>query len=413
LALLISTDIQQLDKRARTEKLRDGWRMVRFDQMAESISDRVDKPSESNVAYYVGLEHLDPESLKIHRWGTPDDVEATKLRFKPGDIIFGRRRAYQRKVAVAEFEGICSAHALVLRAREETVLKEFLPFFMQSDTFFERALAISVGSLSPTINWKTLAQQEFLIPPKDEQRRIADILWAFDNYLCSTQTVIDELVNTKQALLIKLFSEYQILAESKLSNLGEIGEWQTGSTPSKQILHYWENGEIPWITPKDVKYEFIEDTEDHITLDAIEEAKSSVFPEGSILVVWRSGILKHTLPVAQVNREFTVNQDLKVFKPKSDGILTQFVKYFLKTFSIDIRKKCVKSGTTVESIDTEVFLSHPIFVPPIEYQRQLIKIGADLDSLIFTSSLQMQVSLQLRSKLLYSLLSLTFRLIPS
>lgn len=83
------------------------------------------------------------------------------------------------------------------------------------------------------------------------------------------------------------------------------------------------------------------------------------------------------------------------------------MKYFLKTFSSDIRMKCVKSGTTVESIDTEVFLSQPIFVPPIEYQRQLIQIGADLDRLIFRSSNLRQVSLQLRSKLLHSLLSST------
>ena len=87
--------------------------------MAESIGDRVDDLSRAGVERYVGLEHLDPESLKLRRWGTPDDVEATKLRFQSGDIIFGNRRACQRKLAVADFEGICSAHAMVLRARED------------------------------------------------------------------------------------------------------------------------------------------------------------------------------------------------------------------------------------------------------------------------------------------------------
>ncbi len=153
-----------------------GWRTVRFDEMAQLVNDRVANPAESGVERYVGLEHLDSESLKIRRWGKPTDVEAQKLQFQPGDIIFGKRRAYQRKVAVADFEGICSAHAMVLRAREEIVVKDFLPFFMQSETFFERALSISVGSLSPTINWKTLAEQKFTIPPKEEQRRIAEIL---------------------------------------------------------------------------------------------------------------------------------------------------------------------------------------------------------------------------------------------
>ena len=151
-------------------------RSFSFDQMAVLVKDRIDNPAEATVDRYVGLEHLDSDSLKIRRWGEPSDVEATKLLFKSGDIIFGRRRVYQRKLAVADFDGICSAHAMVLRAKPKVVLPEFLPFFMQSDLFMERALEISVGSLSPTINWKTLAKQEFALPPLEEQRRIAEAL---------------------------------------------------------------------------------------------------------------------------------------------------------------------------------------------------------------------------------------------
>ena len=124
------------------------------------------------MQHYVGLEHLDADSLKIRRWGTPDDVEATKLIFKKGDIIFGRRRAYQRKLGVAEFDGICSAHSMVLRAKPDVVLSEFLPFFMQSDLFMNRAVEISVGSLSPTINWKTLASQAFPLPSLEIQEEL-------------------------------------------------------------------------------------------------------------------------------------------------------------------------------------------------------------------------------------------------
>ncbi len=127
------------------ERLKRGWRTWRFDQMAVMINDRIDNPADADVEHYVGLEHLDSDSLTIRRWGTPSDVEATKLRFRTGDIIFGRRRVYQRKVAVAHFDGICSAHAMVLRAIPEVALPEFLPFFMQSDAFMERAKQISVG----------------------------------------------------------------------------------------------------------------------------------------------------------------------------------------------------------------------------------------------------------------------------
>lgn len=152
------------------------WKRAKFGEIAQCVNDRVDDPKSAGVDRYVGLEHLDPESLAIRRWGTPHDVESTKLRFRSGDIIFGKRRAYQRKLAVADFEGICSAHAMVLRAKPDSVVPEFLPFFMQSELFMERAIAISVGSLSPTINWKTLAAEEFALPPLEEQRQIASAL---------------------------------------------------------------------------------------------------------------------------------------------------------------------------------------------------------------------------------------------
>ncbi len=156
--------------------LKPGWKTWRFDQIATNVNVRIDNPSESGMEHYVGLEHLDPDSLRIRRWGSPNDVEATKLCFKSGDIIFGRRRAYQRKLGVAEFDGICSAHAMVLRAKSEVVLPELLPFFMQSDLFMNRAIEISVGSLSPTINWKTLAIQEFALPPMEMQRHAVELL---------------------------------------------------------------------------------------------------------------------------------------------------------------------------------------------------------------------------------------------
>lgn len=156
--------------------LKPGWRRWRFDQIAHNVNVRVDNPSESGLEHYIGLEHLDSGSLKIRRWGSPDDVTATKLVFQKGDIIFGRRRAYQRKLGVAEFDGICSAHALVLRANPDVVLPEFLPFLIQSDLFMNQAVEISVGSLSPTINWRTLAQQRFVLPTMEEQQRIAELL---------------------------------------------------------------------------------------------------------------------------------------------------------------------------------------------------------------------------------------------
>jgi restriction endonuclease S subunit len=174
--------------------LQPGWNTYRFDELAINVNDRVE-PGDTDLEYYVGLEHLDSDSLKIRRWGTPDDVGATKLRFRKSDIIFGRRRAYQRKLAVADFDGICSAHAMVLRAKPDVILPEFLPFFMQSDLFMNRAVEISVGSLSPTINWTTLAAQEFALPSLEEQRRVAEVLWAAERSRRQYQHAIEKSVD--------------------------------------------------------------------------------------------------------------------------------------------------------------------------------------------------------------------------
>jgi type I restriction enzyme M protein len=177
-----------------------GWKTMEFGGFAENVNERVE-PADAAEEIYVGLDDLDSGSLHIRRWGKGSDVIGAKLRFRKGDIIFGRRRAYQRKLAVAEFDGICSAHAMVLRAKPGVVLPEFLPFLMMSDKFMKRAVEISVGSLSPTINWTTLKLEEFDLPPLHQQRRIAEVLWAVDEVVQVSSASLAVLSSLKQAAL--------------------------------------------------------------------------------------------------------------------------------------------------------------------------------------------------------------------
>ncbi|MBL7771469.1 MAG: restriction endonuclease subunit S [Chitinophagaceae bacterium] len=173
---------------------------VRFDKIAINISERVE-PKKTELTTYVGLEHLDADNLKIERTGTPDDVIGTKLKIYKGDIIFGKRRAYLRKVAVSHFDGIASAHSMILRANEKNIEKEFLPFFMQSDAFMSRAVQISEGSLSPTIKNKTLAVQEFILPKKEKQKELILLFKQFDTVIEQLKAQKTTLKNLKQKLL--------------------------------------------------------------------------------------------------------------------------------------------------------------------------------------------------------------------
>lgn len=122
------------------------------------------KPTEADKDAYIGLEHLDSGTLTVSRWGSDVAPIGEKLIMKKGDILFGKRRAYQKKVGIAPFDGIFSAHGMVLRPREKVITKEYFPLFISSDYFLDEAIRISVGSLSPTVNWKDLRDLEFNIP---------------------------------------------------------------------------------------------------------------------------------------------------------------------------------------------------------------------------------------------------------
>jgi len=220
------------------KELPEGWRVVTFGDMAKHISKRVE-PSETKLNIYVGLEHLDPDSLKIKRHGVPSDVSGQKLLVKKGQIVFGKRRAYQRKLAVANWDCICSAHAMVLEANPETVVTEFLPYFMQSGVFMNRALDISEGSLSPTIKWKILEIQKFIIPSIEIQTNFLKVMMLNtkniemgEGFISATEQLIASLLHEKCSWLLKktvtdnlderLSSGYKIVKIKEVLNIKSI-----------------------------------------------------------------------------------------------------------------------------------------------------------------------------------------------
>lgn len=156
------------------------WKKYRFDEVCRQVNEATKDPVADGLDHVVGLEHIEPNNLHITQWDTLEKETTFTRKFKKGQVLFGRRRAYQRKVAYAEFDGICSGDILVFEAVEEVLLPELLPFLIQSEGFFQKALATSAGSLSPRTKFKELADYEFLLPSKAEQQRLAELLWAAD-----------------------------------------------------------------------------------------------------------------------------------------------------------------------------------------------------------------------------------------
>jgi restriction endonuclease S subunit len=220
-------------KAASNDSLPKGWRMVRFGDVVKDVNEAERNPLDAGLERYVGLEHIEPENLHLKQWGNlaDDQISFTK-RFRKGQVLFGKRRAYQRKVAVADFDGICSSDILTFEPNGNDLLLELLPFIVQSDGFFERALGTSSGSLSPRTRWSQLQDYEFPLPPKEEQRRIADLLWAVDESCVAYCNVLENLKTLADTKAIAAFSETNeaVALASRTSTLGEVADVRYGLT---------------------------------------------------------------------------------------------------------------------------------------------------------------------------------------
>ena len=205
---------------------KSNWESFPFEKIAKRIAETVD-PKNTDLEIYYGLEHLDGETIHIRRNGTPDDVKGGKLKCYSGDIIFGKRRAYQRKAGIVKQAGICSAHAFVFRANEELIDARLFPFFLHSDQFMHRMVDISVGGLSPTINWSDLKHQEFLLPPKDQQAELADLLWAMDEVIEKDVIVLDRLFNYSKSYFNSVIFNEKSFDKVNLGNVCKPKQWKT------------------------------------------------------------------------------------------------------------------------------------------------------------------------------------------
>jgi type I restriction enzyme S subunit len=215
---------------AENEKLKPGWTKVKFGEVVRLCKDRSSDPEADGIERYVGLEHLEPEDLRIRRWGLVADGTTFTSRFKPGQVLFGKRRAYQRKVAVADFEGVCSGDIYVFESADpKHLLPELLPFICRTDQFFEYAVGTSAGSLSPRTNWNNLHDYELALPSLEEQEGILGVL---SNARILNENIHDLLLNQRTVKLS--------LIEERAKSLCRLG-----TTKLKTVVKNIEAGKSP------------------------------------------------------------------------------------------------------------------------------------------------------------------------
>ncbi len=201
------------------------WPKVKFGDVVRLSKERSSDPLSDGYERYIGLEHIDPEDLRVRRWGNVADGVTFTSVFKPGQVLFGKRRAYQRKVAVADFAGVCSGDIYVLESKDpQELLPELLPFICQTEAFFQHAVGTSAGSLSPRTNWTSIADFEFVLPPLEEQTRLV-------NLMSASNALIEEFFAAHQSLttLQSSFEKFIFTSEKyERVKVGKITKFTSG-----------------------------------------------------------------------------------------------------------------------------------------------------------------------------------------
>ena len=361
--------------------LRKGWTRVAFGDVVRQVQDRVD-PDESGLDRFVAGEHMDSDDLRIRRWGTIGAGylgPAFHMRFRPGQILYGSRRTYLRKVAVPDFEGITANTTFVIESKNsEVLLPAFLPFIMRADSFHEHSKKQSKGSVNPYVNFSDLAWYQFPLPPLGEQRRIARLMLSFQQAIESFRSAS----NAGQLLLIS--SAAKVLRQDALMTLCSNepvcipAGWRisTFTEVSERITYGFTNPmptteDGPWmVTAADVRDGQIDySTARHTSQQAFDEdlTEKSRTKVGDVLLT-KDGTLGRVAIVDRVN--LCINQSVAVLRPNAQ-ILPDFLAWVLRAPLMQRRLMLDVGGSAVKHIYITKVGSTRFLLPPIERQHEI------------------------------------------
>lgn len=388
-------------------------RTVRIGDVVRNVDITERKPLENGLERFVGLEHLDPESLHIKRWGNIADGTSFTHKFVKGQVLFGKRRAYQRKAAVAEFDGLCSSDILVFEPKGDELLPELLPFIVQSEGFFQKAMGTSAGSLSPRTKWKDLATYEFALPPKEEQRRIAEVLWSVDesytlhsNALYFAELAFGKLINDLLQYGVPRSKASQekngiiFPAHWDLKTLGEVANVERGKFAHRpRNLARFYGGAYPFVQTGDIAGSNGRVRQYTQTLSEEGKSISKSFPAKSILMTIAAVIGK----TAITDFEVWTTDSVVGIKP-FDCIDVHFLEFFLRTRQQYLEQK-VATQTAQKNINLADLRPMLVPVPPIEEQEQILMV-------LFDFQTRIEVQVQHRNKIENLKKSLLTRFFP-
>lgn len=351
------------------------WKRVAFGDVVRNVNETIRDLEAAGINRVIAMEHMDPGELKVSRWGSTEDGTTFTRRVKPGQTLFGKRRAYQRKVAYAEFDAICSGDIYTFETDGTQLLGELLPFLVQSNGFFEHALGTSAGSLSPRTNWRDLKDFEFDLPPLDEQKRIADLLWTVERHRRALTKVHAEVVRSQSELVEQLVRA----APGREVNLGDVLKIVRGGSPrpineyltdSPDGLHWIKIGDVP----PDGK--FIDRTAQRIKPSGLPKTRT-VKPGDFIL----SNSMSFGRPYI-VRIDGCIHDGWLSLSDVGGRWRTDYLYYLLRSYGVQSQFRQGAGGSTVKNLNTDIVSRVSVVHPSLEDQDSLLEQMASASSAV-------------------------------
>ena len=348
-----------------------GWTPVAFGDVVRKVSDKVD-PRESSIERYVAGEHLDTDDLRIRRWGLigADYLgPAFHMRFKPGQVLYGSRRTYLRKVALANFEGITANTTYVLETKEpKALMPELLPFIMQTEAFHAHSIARSKGSVNPYVNFSDIACFEFLLPPIQEQARIVEAFSMSATLAEKLEKALERANDVQASLMVRLTRKMSDAFE--FSSIGELAQVKYGLTVNGTRRH---NGERkPYLRVANVARGRL-DLDEVKEIGVLDGDESYELEKGDVLIVeghanrheiGRACLWQHEIPGALHQNHLIRIRTEQALDPRFVCALINSPrgqKHF---------QSRAKSSSGLNTINSTVVREFQIPLPPVEVQEE-------------------------------------------
>lgn len=297
----------------------------------------------------VGLEHISPGEVVLSNWSVNTKNTFSKI-FRQGDILFGRRRAYLKKAAIAPFDGICSGDITVIRAKSDKLYPELLPFVIQNDDFFDYAVEKSAGSLSPRVKWEHLKNYKFKLPSLEKQKNLAELFWSINDSRNAYQKLLQETDELINAQFIERFGHLPEQFKHETIELGCIADMLSGGTPSSKHPEYYGD-KYPFITTPCLGKNYINENDAVTWLSerGVENSSTHIIPAYSIMYGNRVGVGKSSINTC----EMCTNQDiLSFYNINTSKYDLLFVKKVMDQYFdyIDLQKR----GSTIKGVPSDI-----------------------------------------------------------